>query len=474
MPLTAIVTLRRGRYEASGSDDRYPESLPSPFRLFSALVAVAAREGDPGEHPGLRWLEDQPPPAVIRPPVLDQGRTDAFHVTNAVKPSGGSMSHVGRANGQKHRSWITFAGDTFRFEWPALPDPKTLTALQALANGITYLGRVEGPVVVRFDDQDVEPSEHDERYEPVESGRGRHEVPVPYSGSLEALIDVFERGDSPWQVARPVSYAPPKASQPAVRRAFSSMLIYRIEGQPVAGSNALDVASALRAAVMSRVSAVTGHEAVPASVHGHLPNAPHVAYLALPTVGNKHADGRVRGVALALPADLPPSDQRLLGQALDVEPGLTQIAYARGPRRPDGERSLDLQRVFPGDEIRTTSVPAWESSSGATTWATATPLMLDRFPHRNDNPAQMVAQSAVEAGYPEPEEVELAEAPFLSGAVRYRSGWQRSLGRRPARPVFHARLRFPEPVLGPVVVGALRFIGGGLFWPIPSSPWDQQ
>ncbi len=469
MPLTATVILRRGRYEASGPDDRFPEALPSPFRLFSALVAVAGREGNPADNAGLKWLELQPPPTIIRPPLLDQGRTEVYFVTNARDAKGGSsLTHPGRSTNLKHRSWVNFAGDRFHFVWGETPDAETLASLRALAGGVTYMGRVEGPVTVHVDDRPPTLTADDQAFEPVSSGHGTDEVATPYPGSLDALVDVFDHGESAWQAARTVSYAPPTTdSQPAARQ-LASMLVYRIEGRPVRAGDVLDLTSALRAAVLSRVKQVTGPDGIPASVHGHQPDSPHVAYLALPTVGHSHADGLIRGLAVALPRDMTEQDRRVLGMALDVEGALTSISYGRVPKGPDGLRKLDVHRVLPGEEIRTTSAAAWEAPQGSDNWATATPLMLNRHPHRRDNPAELVARSVVEAGYPEPVEVELGDAPFLPGAVRYRKGWQQALGGRPARPVFHAALRFPEPVRGPLMVGALRFVGGGLFWPMSS------
>jgi CRISPR-associated protein Csb2 len=89
--------------------------------------------------------------------------------------------------------------------------------------------------------------------------------------------------------------------------------------------------------------------------------------------------------------------------------------------------------------------------------------MLDRFPKRRD-PAELLATAFVTAGYPEPEAVVTLEAPLVRGAARPPSRGTIPKG-RPVRPFVHCEVRFPVPVHGPVIAGALRYLGYGLFVP---------
>lgn len=463
MPLTATVTLRWGRYEAGGPDNRWPEAIPSPYRLFCALVAVAGRDGDPAVHPGLRWLEAQRPPAIVVPDILDSGRTDTFHVTNRVEAKGGSMNHPGRVNGAKHWAWVNFRGDSFQFVWPDEPDVLTLASLEALAAGVTYVGRVESVATVRFHTGDAPTADDGRTFRQVPLGEGGETIAAPYRGCIDALVDAFERGAPAWETARAVAYVPERArvSVP-IDGPFDSMLVLRLDGQSVAGSNVLDLTAALRAAVMSRVERIVGSDSIPAAVHGHTADAAHLAYLGLPFVGHQHADGRVLGVAVALPAALDPEVRDLVGQALvDPRAPLEELRYgrARGGR-------LAVQ-FDPFASVHTLLAARWQSSpDGSRWWTTATPLMLDRFPGR-DGVEAAVAADVVRAGYPAPTAVEVSRSGFVRGAQRYRRGWSEALGSRPRRPLWHARVEFGAPVVGPVLVGALRFIGGGLLVPVP-------
>src|SRR5690606_13063626 len=109
----------------------------------------------------------------------------------------------------------------------------------------------------------------------------------------------------------------------------------------------------------------------------------------------------------------------------------------------------------------------WVAPSGSRAWVTATPLMLDRYVKREDDLANSVARSVVTAGFPEPASVEILAGPAVKGGVhRYRPGTLPDWARR---PLLHCRVTFHRPQRGPVLAGALRYFGGGLFVPEVSS-----
>jgi CRISPR-associated protein Csb2 len=96
----------------------------------------------------------------------------------------------------------------------------------------------------------------------------------------------------------------------------------------------------------------------------------------------------------------------------------------------------------------------------ATHWATATPVVLDRFPKRNLSAEAIVAEGCVRAGYPRPVRVELSATSALAmpAASAFRL-------RKPGSLYAHARLEFAEPVRGPMLVGKERYFGLGLCLP---------
>lgn len=228
---------------------------------------------------------------------------------------------------------------------------------------------------------------------------------------------------------------------------------------PVGGDALLAVTDGLRRAVLSRVA-----DPLPAQVSGHgADGLPHVAYLALPDVGHRHADhyrpadGHLLGVAIAVPRQMPADDR---------------LALLRGVLGADAADPLSVLRIWGGQrlELQYPAVPRrgleprrWCAPGGAHTWVTATPLMLDRFPNRRLDVTEVIAGSLAIAGYPTPEKVEPLAGPVVPGAIRApRKG---TVPRWARKPLLHCRVSFPQPVRGPVIAGALRYLGGGLFVP---------
>ncbi|GII96339.1 hypothetical protein Ssi02_65700 [Sinosporangium siamense] len=221
----------------------------------------------------------------------------------------------------------------------------------------------------------------------------------------------------------------------------------------IGGDRVLTLTSMLRKAVISRI----GTE-VPAQVSGHgADGRTHVGYLALPDVGHRHADGHLLGLALAVPRDMPAEEwKRLVRAVVSGEGALTRLTWSG--------RSTGL--LYGHDPRRRGLSPeTWRGpEGGACRWVTATPLVTDGMPRKGRAIESLVVKSLARVGYPEPVEVAVSAAPLLEGAV-----WRPRAGSmpqgRPRRPMVHVRVRFPRPVVGPVIAGSLRYLGLGLFVP---------
>jgi CRISPR-associated protein Csb2 len=145
---------------------------------------------------------------------------------------------------------------------------------------------------------------------------------------------------------------------------------------------------------------------------------------------------------------------------LDI-PGLATVELeSAGPLAVNGS-----PRQSSGSVRWSTRPERWTAS--ARTWVTALPIVLDRYPDRLEDVPMFVAQGCVLAGYPQPAPggVEHLAAPAVLGAPRLRGSDLRRRQGDPPRPAVHARIRFPIPVTGPVVVGHLRHVGLGLCVP---------
>jgi CRISPR-associated protein Csb2 len=458
------VTLLGGTYEASL--DATPEWPPHPGRLFSALVAQA----QPGttDDDALRWLEEQDPPVVLAS-LAEPSTTQAYVPTNVVGKTAKADTHqtyLGRTSGSRTWRRMHPAADTVRLVWESAEPPAGVaSSLRRLCRQIPYLGRSTTPVVVSLAEQ-ADRVEGLQRLESPGDGTLRLRVPAP--SSLAALRGAYELGESARSVDRWVVYGPPaqivEEGPAAVDGPWPELLTFGLPpGVALDGRLIVRIAIAWRSAVLS----VLGRQHDPvelALLNGHHDGTSRqCAFLPLPSVGGEHADGQVRGLGLALSPDLPPPVRRSLLRLLgmDVErPRLTDFTVPGllDTPQPLTHGPMDGRQVVRPDR--------WSRSAGWTSWTTVSPLVLDRYPHRNEDIVEHVRQACAFAGYPDPVHIDVLSSSPLAGAARLRRS---DLVRRAGdsrRPHVHCRLTFGVPVRGPVVLGHLRHLGVGLCLPV--------
>lgn len=479
--LAFTIRLRLGTYDAGLVDDPpSPEWPPHPARLFCALVA-----GSPsaGEWTALRWLERLPPPEVHASRRLSEESVVQYVVTNRTEAAGGSQTHPGRKHTVRTKPRVMPAGTRFRMVWPAAQTPSDHHAcLLALASRVPYLGRVTSDVDVSVTEE-IELDDTFEVYEPVDLRDAEISLRVPYPGYSSRLAAAFDEGRHAWEESRRAGYrkrqSAPVAQIKPFQSPFASWMVFPFRRPShLAATHVAQVTEQLRRAVIRLVEGQLG--SVPPDISGHGADGKHhVAYLALPNVGapahlpgrpetfrqhNAFADGRLLGVALAVPATSEDAaatlHQSLVTSATPLDHltlGTSGIAFLRA-----GIDGTDPSALAP----RRWSRPAsW--------WATATPLVLDRFPKpgRSDI-AGLVADAIVTAGYPRPAEVGVSRAAALPGAPTLgRTAVQRRSG-IPVRPWVHAWARFESPVAGPLIAGSMRYRGLGLFAPLAVQSAD--
>jgi len=469
MPLSIMVRLQNGSYDAGRERPSVSEWPPHPARVFCALAASAETQAD---WDALRWLEQQAPPQVWadRLDRVGGSRARAYVVQNAVEKEGGNLTWPGRTNGLRVRASAIPASDSFAIVWPdAGPAPEVLNRLSLLAWKVPYIGRSTSAAQASV--LSMIPADLPDTviYEPAEFGTGRtFDLRVPYAGYTDALRDAYLDGRRAWEVARALPYryasratdgtgqeeGPEHAAGP-----FADLMVWEIE-RPVArisGDQVVTLTSALRRAVISRIP-----DPVPGPVSGHTePGRPHVAFLALPDVDHPHADGHMLGLGLAIPRDLPDSELLPLIRALVFGSPMSKVSLSGG-------RLLGIRYGASRASMRPSRWTA-AARNGEREWITATPVMLDGHLRRGRDAASELGRSLVLAGYPRPAEVEVSGTPLMAGAV-----WRPRRGTlppdRPRRQMVHAWVRFGQPVTGPVLAGSMRYLGVGLFRPVSSTP----
>lgn len=467
--LAIEVEFLLGRYVATDFRDREgAEWPPHPARLFSALVA-AAHESGVGEsgRAALLWLESLAPPLL----AADGSPGRQTPVTVYVPVNDPKVDLLPQRGERQPRAFPSVVPSALadgrpgcvHFIWPdAQPDGLLRGVLADLAGRVTYLGSSRTPVLVRLTDVPPDPNWFPD-------DKGAEVLRVAAKGRLVSLEWHYRHGLRPpngsFQRYR-LGPAPLQAALP--ESVYGEMVVYRLTGpETMEIETTLRLTEALRAAVMRRSQDVLG--GVPEVLSGHQgagpSSSPHAAYLALPFVSatQPHADGRLLGLAVALPRSLAVQQRRPVVRALA---GISHVTLP-------GVGRLGLDWVFP-DQTPPYNLRPDTWTEPRRHWASVTPVVLDRFPKRDGRGGEdVVARSCEHVGLPRPVRVTVSRFSTLHGVepssrycVRRRQEGADVAGRAPVRPFTHATLTFDREVRGPVLLGVARHFGLGLFRPL--------
>ena len=477
MGVSIMVRLLSGSYDAAEVDDRErAEWPPHPARLFCALVAAARGDADRGDadRAALRWLEAQPAPVVRAAHEFQESRHASYVVTNVLSAKGGNQTHPGRTNGLRTRTRCVPAEPVVRFEWAADADAVTVAVLDGMARRIPYLGRSTGITLVgaAADATAAAPEDSLVRFEPCDLLDADTSLRVPYPGFLDELDAQFDAGRPAWEASRYQGYqvvadqGPQEPSAPnAVPSPYGDVVVFRFAGVRPDARLAVRFTEALRRACLA-----TAGDDAPEALHGHRAQGrPHVAFLALPDVGFPHSDGHLLGMAVAIP-HLPEPEKNLVLRAV------------MGLRRPGPESLVELgirdigkvELLYQPGHVRQPRgiTPArWKGGRlGSRSWASATPVVLDRYPKNRDAVEREVRASLRLVGLPEPVDLRISTEPLLTGAARLRPHDlpKNAVGRQ----FRHVAVTFDRVVHGPVLVGAGRYLGIGLLAPVTAGADD--
>ncbi len=445
-----------GRYYAASIEDpRCPEWPPHPSRVYSALVAAAyagGRQPTDLERSLLQRIEASAPPSLAFPDVDLTPAPDSFVPVNdeksRVEAKRGQSQGVLFPNRQVRQFPAAFMLDEpeVTLRWPILMNDEEIQALDRLAARVTHVGTSHSFVTAHFSTSDSPaPAQL------VPQAGGQSYLRVPRFGRLKELDDLasqiqgtLRRPPPACEVLAP--YGSPASSPTELIASAYDWVTLRFQEASWGADTAHTLGRALRSAVLS----IAGDEA-PAVVHGHDPEVAHLAWLPLPDVGHQHARGRIRGLAVALPLSVPEVDRAI---------ALAALSRLQDLNLPDGQ----VARVGPSmDGVETPIALRSATWLGPSThWSTVTPVLLDRPPKRAEGEAVLaaMAESIVNAGYPEPISIQVSRTSDFEGAPG-------ALDIPTRIPRFHARLVFAEPVRGPVIAGRWRHFGIGLFRPTP-------
>ena len=238
---------------------------------------------------------------------------------------------------------------------------------------------------------------------------------------------------------------------------------------------------------------------------GHEPDggplmSPHMAVMPLLSAVGPYADGHLIGVALAMPRlPVEHADDATKRSVHDRAVAEAMTAVHRVTELTLGDLGVWKLEAVPFDDTRQALQPSsWTAlrvgvtqthRSGCARWATVTPIAFDRHPKTkvNADPKRdpesygkqreayqrelldIVSRACEAIGLPAPVDVRLSAVSAFAGLPDARRYPRLTRKDGSQRRQSHAVLRFGEPVLGPVLLGAGRYRGWGV-----CKPWTER
>jgi CRISPR-associated protein Csb2 len=464
------------------SDGSEPEWPPSPMRLYQALLAgsrAGCRNCEQSESSdAFRWLEQQKAPVIITPMVRRAPPCTIFVPNNDSDKVVDRQERLTKKVLQPHRM---LDGEILHYLWTIDEHDEGSKAcaellcgearhLMALGWGIDQVvgnGRILNEAAVA-----ALPGQRWRVWEGHRPGQRTYRVPI--SGSLDDLEGVhqsfLERVDGK-------QYRPPRKlkkydSVSYIRKATlppRSWAVFELhEGVGFRQEDTVKIAAMLRS--LTCRSALEDTHQFPCEaeqyVAGHIKDddrrQPRFSYLPLPTIGHAFADGMIRRLMIAEPFGGDGTHARWAQNRL-------RNASLKNQTGKDVGVLLDLWRPSSEEMIR-----KYVGQSRA--WCSVTPVILPGYDdfkstRRHDDTKQptkaerLLLKCLIHAGIPieAVESVTLRRAPYWPGSQHPRHYHRPDyLADHHARPGWHVRVVFREPMAGPLSVGAGRHCGLGI------------
>ncbi len=477
-----------GTYRATDFADRKAvEWPPHPDRVYQALVATWAERGkDQEEREALEWLETLGPPALAIPdtedvpdpvgvfvPVNDPEYASSRRNSGNYPDSLLGIMPDRRSKKLRYFPHVYVGDGTCALIWNDVA-PDHISALSRLCHEVIRIGHSSSLVRCWLDFNSRQST-----YEPMRHHKARGiRLRIPTPGRFDVLVRSYSRAESLKTYS-----GTPKAVQVAYRRAVkedgfttspfsSNLLVWKKVSGPLFGlEDTLALTDAFRGTLIPPAEEISPE--VREIVSGHAPDGKpldrlHMAYLPLGYVGGPYSDGHIMGMALALPGmlDVGTEDDlyKVCAKAADEDGHIFLKLGNLGV--------LELEMAAPYPLQKTLRSETW--AGPATRWASVTPVVMDKMQHsRRSDPygwaCRQVAEMCVRAGLPEPVQVDVGNISFWTGArpVHNVPPLRRKDGT--SNRMIHVVCEFRQLVHGPVVIGAGRYRGYGLFKPVPAE-----
>jgi CRISPR-associated protein Csb2 len=520
MMLTIHIEYLTGYAVATNFADRNrAEWPPHPARVFMAMGAAYFETGEDGaECDALKWLEKQGDPVIFASshasertivshfvPVNDVADPFVTKKGKVVPQSHIPGTKIGRIRQERLFPRVRPDRPVVGFRWEADPDVHTRAALEQLCAKVTRVGHSSSLVWMWVaDDDHVDPILDAFHADP---GASTYRLRRITEGSLDELRDRFRAADQAEfdrlsdiksttkgkakieaanELTKRFNGVRPQPVRPEFRLASSyrvivpdsmlrsvwddQLIVYGLQPHDTQFAR-LDIVASSRVAQSLRdaaMSVLRERANIPECLSGHAPDGsssqqPHAAFVALPFVAARHADGHLMGAAVAMPRTASGRErQHILGAIAGVE----RLTLSK----------LGAWRLVPVDELGYRSAldeRNWTAAPrGAMEWASVTPIAFDAHAKSKDRSdylaevAEMIAVACERVGLPRPIQIAPSHVSAHEGAPTAREFLRLQRKDGSERRHLHARIWFDRPVVGPVLLGAGRYRGYGLMRPV--------
>ncbi len=480
---------------ASPQNHERSEWPPHPDRLFQALVASWGRNEVhlEDETIALEWLEtlDHSTLTISAPFGHFRDLVTVFVPPNdahtSVKSSGKFPKNTGDAmlvipefrKNKQPRTFPTIIPASeraiVRYLWSKATGLEYhLNALNRLAHEVTYLGHPHS--LVRVTVSDVKDGET--MAENLEWLVDSKHLRLPHKGRLLHLRNRYLRSIDEGRIVRPSqslvtrTFEPKSAGQnPSTLFNGRNVTVLSDDGGFVPELSSFPiVAKRLRDALLTCVpkgisipSLISGHDGQRNPIEG-----PHLAILPLADVGWNFSEGRLMGVALVWPKQVIDSERKTALATLSTflggmeRTGLLHFGNS-------GSWSIRLGALSDKASLR------FDRYLGPSkVWGTVLPAVLDRYPKdkRGSGVADIVTTACINVGLLRDDVTELEIETHRHSPVKGAPPVKEVIDSLPngspyrQRPMMHLVLRFPRPIVGPLILGAGRFRGLGFCLPL--------
>jgi CRISPR-associated protein Csb2 len=454
-----------------GQGDHGPEWPPSPFRLFQAMLAASSRNGNAADE-GFLWLEQLAPPEILVPTAQNASVWKTYVPNN---DSDKKPERQDRLAEKVFRPVHILGHDPVCYLWQINPDDQNIAEKLILqARRVSALGW--GIDLVAVDGNILSPSAADnlikthsgQHWRSAEDSRNLLRCPSP--GSLSDLRSAYEsflnrfNGNvyNPARKSR-VFIETPYARAGTVQRNITAFKLLRPNDDSEAFESfdqrkTMEIAAWVRGYLCqaSQTKGFPGDSGV--FVAGHVPvcnkngeTPPRFSYLPVPSIGHEHADGRVRRFILAEPYG---------GDGSYVNWARYMLSNTVVTDK-QGRSQARLQPMDKPDSV------IYHFVREARSFHTVTPVILPGYDDMKYSKALKLVEKAIEqAGF---STNDLAEPIYLQKAPFRKGGYSSPSYSLPkylkGNSAMHVRLKWKEPIPGPMAIGAGRHFGLGLFVP---------